>query len=142
MFGLSYLEPVCCKKQQISPNQETGLGNRGLLEALNDTKLILNDKGGHSYSFRTNLVSNRTFRCPLFPKPVSYSKPALDQEIRGNLVHIVSLENSYIISIIDVNSSYLVCQINSCIQMTSNHMLMITLTDDVEGILNKTTDSD
>ena len=73
---------------------------------------------------------------------VSYSKPALDQEIRGNLLHLVSLENSYIISIIDVNSSYLVCQINSCIQMTSNHMLMITLTDDVEGILNKTTDSD
>ena len=82
---------------------------------------------------------------PYSQKPVSYSKPALDQEIRGNLVHIVSLENSYIISITDVNSSYLVCQINSCIQMTSNHMLMIILTNDVEGILNnvnKTTDSD
>ena len=25
-----------------SPNQETGLGNRGPLEALNDTKLVLN----------------------------------------------------------------------------------------------------
>ena len=59
----------------------------------------------------------------------------LDQEIRGNLAHIlVSLENSYIISIIYVNSSNLVCQINSCIQMTSYHMLMIILTDDVEGI--------
>ena len=30
----------------------------------------LNDKGGHSCSFRTNLVSFRTFRCPLFLKPV------------------------------------------------------------------------
>ena len=56
----------------------------------------------------------------------------LDQEIRGNLVHIlVSLEKSYIISIIDVNLSNLVCQINSCIQMTSYHMI---LTDYVEGI--------
>ena len=41
----------------------------------------------YSCSFRTNLGSFRTFRCPLFPKPVtgheqyfavSYSKPALD----------------------------------------------------------------
>ena len=39
------LELVCCKKRQKSPNQETGLGNRGPLEILNDTKLILNDKG-------------------------------------------------------------------------------------------------
>ena len=39
----SPLEPVCCKKRQKSPNQETGLGNRGTLEALNDTKVILND---------------------------------------------------------------------------------------------------
>ena len=37
------LEPVCYKKWQKSSNQETGLGNRGPLEALNDTKLILND---------------------------------------------------------------------------------------------------
>ena len=41
---------------------------RGPLEALNDTKLILNDYKGHSCSFRTNLVSIRTFRCPQFPK--------------------------------------------------------------------------
>ena len=27
---------------------------------------------GHSCSFRTNLVWFRTFRCPLFPKPVSW----------------------------------------------------------------------
>ena len=31
------------KKRQKTPNQETGLGNRGPLEALNGTKLILND---------------------------------------------------------------------------------------------------
>jgi hypothetical protein len=37
------LEPSCCKKQQKSPNQETGLGNRGYLKVLIDTKLILND---------------------------------------------------------------------------------------------------
>ena len=37
------LEPVCCKKQQKSPNQEIGLGNRGYLKVLNDTKLILNE---------------------------------------------------------------------------------------------------
>ena len=44
---------------------------------------------GHSCSFGTNLVSFRTFRCPLFPKPVtgrelfcavSYSKPTLVNE--------------------------------------------------------------
>ena len=38
------LELVCCKKwQKKCPNQETGLGNMGRLEALIDTKLILND---------------------------------------------------------------------------------------------------
>ena len=37
------LEPVCCKKRQKSPNQENGLGNWGPLEALIDTKLILNE---------------------------------------------------------------------------------------------------
>ena len=31
---LLVLEPVCCKKGQKSPNQETGLGNRGPLEAM------------------------------------------------------------------------------------------------------------
>ena len=42
VFGLSYLEPVCCKKRQKSPNQETGLGNKGHLKVMNDTKLVLN----------------------------------------------------------------------------------------------------
>ena len=37
------LEPVCCKKRQKSPIQETGLGNRGYLKALKDTKLVLNE---------------------------------------------------------------------------------------------------
>ena len=35
-----HLEPSCCKKRQKSPNQETGLENRGRLKVLNDTKLI------------------------------------------------------------------------------------------------------
>ena len=46
-FTISYsktaLEPVCCKKQQKSPNQETSFGNRGRLKVLNDTKLVLNE---------------------------------------------------------------------------------------------------
>ena len=33
----------CCKKRQKSPNQETGLGNRGHLKVMNDTKLVLNE---------------------------------------------------------------------------------------------------
>ena len=37
------LELSCCKKRQKSPNQETGLGNRGHLKVLNDTKLVLNE---------------------------------------------------------------------------------------------------
>ena len=32
------VELSCCKKWQKSPNQETGLGNRGHLKVLNDTK--------------------------------------------------------------------------------------------------------
>ena len=67
--GAFQLELPCCGKE--SPSQDTGLGNRGLLKALNDTKLILNDEKGHSCSYRTNSVSFRTFRRPLFPKPVS-----------------------------------------------------------------------
>ena len=45
---LSRLEPSCCKKRQKkSPGQETGLGNR---ELLNDTKLLLNDLGPIFYN--------------------------------------------------------------------------------------------
>ena len=68
-----YVEQSCtCNKREKSPGQETGLENRGRLKVLNDTLLILNDKGGHPCSFRTNLVSFRAaFRRPLFPKPVS-----------------------------------------------------------------------
>ena len=64
---IPYLELSCCKKRRKSPGQETSLRNRGCLKVLNDAKLFLND----SYSFRTNLVSFRTFRRPLFPKPFS-----------------------------------------------------------------------
>jgi hypothetical protein len=42
LFGFLALELVCYKKRQ-SPNQETGLGNREPLEALDDTKLMLNE---------------------------------------------------------------------------------------------------
>ena len=37
------LEPVCCKKQQKSPNQETDFENTGHLKVLNDTKLVLSE---------------------------------------------------------------------------------------------------
>ena len=55
-----------------SPNQETDLGNRGHLKVLNDTKLFLNVHELPLLSLRINLVSFRTFRHPLFPKPVSW----------------------------------------------------------------------
>ena len=38
--GEFVLEQSCCKKWQ---KKETGLGNRGSLKVLNDSKLILND---------------------------------------------------------------------------------------------------
>ena len=60
------LEPVCCKKQQKSPNQETGLGNRGHLKVLNDIKLILNEHESPPHNFRINLVSFKASRGPLF----------------------------------------------------------------------------
>ena len=41
------LEPLCCKKWQKSPCQETGLGNKGRLKVLNDTKLVLNEPLNH-----------------------------------------------------------------------------------------------
>ena len=60
------LEPSCCKKWQKSPNQETGLGNRGRLKVLNDTKFVLNKHEEFPYSFRINLVSFKTFRPPIY----------------------------------------------------------------------------
>ena len=42
-FESSSIEMSCCKKLQKNPNQETGLGNRGRLKVLNDTKLCLNE---------------------------------------------------------------------------------------------------
>ena len=60
------LEPVCCKKQQKSPNQETGLGNWGHLKVLNDAKLVLNEQEWLPESIMINLVSFRASRGPLF----------------------------------------------------------------------------
>ena len=79
------LEPVCCKKRQKSPNQETGLGNRGTLEALIDTKLILNE---HEWLFNhtgSTWYQPEPLEVPYCPNQflglnffaVSYSKPAL-----------------------------------------------------------------
>ena len=62
------LEPLCCKKRQKSPCQETGLGNRGRLKDLNDTKLVL-DEHTCSISRASNLTG--TFLV------ISYSKAAL-----------------------------------------------------------------
>ena len=39
--SLSGLEQCCCEKRQKSPGQDTGLGNRGCLKVLIDTKLLL-----------------------------------------------------------------------------------------------------
>ena len=80
-----YLEPVCCKKpQKIVP--VTDLWSRGPLKNLKDSKLNVNESKLFPWSSRISLVPFRTFRGPLFPKPitgqelffaVSYSKPAL-----------------------------------------------------------------
>ena len=43
-----YESCVAVRSGKKSPNQETGLGNRGHLKVLNDTKFILNDQAGPS----------------------------------------------------------------------------------------------
>ena len=48
----------------------THLGAKSLTKTLFNT-----NKHSHSCSFRANLVSFRTFRCPLFPKPVFWFLP-------------------------------------------------------------------
>ena len=74
------LEPVCFKKQQ-----KKSLLNMGPLKILNGIKLTLNDQGNHLDSYTMSLESFRSFRGPLFHKPVigqelffavSFSKPA------------------------------------------------------------------
>ena len=80
------LEPVCCKKQQNKFLTRTGVWNRGLFKILNGIKLILDEQGNYLDSFAISLESFRSFRGPLFCKPVtgqehffavSYRKPAL-----------------------------------------------------------------
>ena len=77
-------EPSCCKKQQKSPGQETGLGNRGRLKVLNDTKLILKDQRGHSITHaQLGSIWHRSepLGVPNFPwnfVAASYSKIAID----------------------------------------------------------------
>ena len=65
------LEPVCCKKRQKSSCPVTGLQNRGPLNILNGIKLILDDQGNHLDSYTISLESFRSFRGPLFRKPVT-----------------------------------------------------------------------
>ena len=81
------LEPVCCKKRQKKvPDQLLVWGVGGPLKDLKDSRLILNESKLFPWSSRISLVPFRTFRGPLFPKPVtgqelflavSYSKPTL-----------------------------------------------------------------
>ena len=68
-----------------------GLGNKGPLKVLNDTKQILDDHGNTLDSFRVSWESFRSFRGPLLLKSVtgqelffavSYSKPALVIRLR------------------------------------------------------------
>ena len=43
MIENKFREPRGVRSGKKSPNQETGLGNRGRLKVLNDTKLVLNE---------------------------------------------------------------------------------------------------
>ena len=72
----------------------TGLRSRGPLKELKDSKLILKESKLFPWSSRFSLVPFRTFRGPLFPKPVtgqelflavSYSKPVLIITVSGNI---------------------------------------------------------
>ena len=56
LLQVMLLAQVCCKKQQKSSNQETGLGNRGHLMHGFEWQQIDPIWGGHSCSFWTNLV--------------------------------------------------------------------------------------
>ena len=79
------------------------MGNRKPLKVLNGTKVILDDYGNSLDSFRINLESFRSFKGPLFHKPVtgqelffavSYSKLAL---IKNSMTNNVTnfLDNGY-----------------------------------------------
>ena len=65
------LELDCCKIQQKSSWPATGLWNRGPLKILNGIRLILDDQGNHLDSYTISLESFRSFRGPLFHKPVT-----------------------------------------------------------------------
>ena len=52
----------------------TGVWNRGPLKFLNSIKLILDDQGNHLDSNTISLESFRSFRGPLFCKPVTDQK--------------------------------------------------------------------
>ena len=65
------LEPLCCTVCQKIYLTVTGLWNRGPLKILNGIKLILDDQGNHLDSYTISLESFRSFRGPLFRKPVT-----------------------------------------------------------------------
>jgi hypothetical protein len=71
---------IAVRNVKKSPGQETGLGNRGCLKVLKDTKLVLNKHEWPPSSFKIIMVSFRTFKCPLFPKPVSCPGLFLQQD--------------------------------------------------------------
>ena len=78
-----YVEPSCCKKRQKSPNQETGLGNRGRMNALNNTKLILEVTHAHLgiiQNLQTSPIPQTSFLVGTF-FTASYSKTALDSKL-------------------------------------------------------------
>ena len=59
------------EKQKTSSWPVTGLWNRGPLKILNGIKLILDDQGNHLGAYLVRLESFRSFRGPLFHKPVT-----------------------------------------------------------------------
>ena len=57
-IGEDYLSRLAVRNGKKNPGQETGLGNRGRLKVLNDTKLILVTQD----SFKINLLSFQNFK--------------------------------------------------------------------------------
>ena len=78
------------------------------LSVLNDTILILNDQGGHSDSFRIDLVSFRTFRGPLFLKQITYKELLNGSTVYTNSYNVlmVCLNLGSIQKNLELNTNY------------------------------------
>ena len=126
VFSLQVTVSRAVRNSKKSSWLVTGLWNRGPLKILSGIKLILDGQGNHLDSHKISLKSFKSFRGPLFRKPVTGQEPFFAVFYSKLALLCATYENSSAAKFsfkLDLNKKLMVLFINeeqSCLQVIRN----------------------